>query len=88
MIDGIAAFVPQLIDGTCYEGIFHTMKIDGRDTHIVLKYAKVARDPSVTAEDLQVSNLAVVWNNSAPYCRRYNCSSNICCASVVHLTSK
>ena len=36
-----------------YEGVFHTMKIDGAHTHVVLKYAKTLRDPSVTAEDLQ-----------------------------------
>jgi hypothetical protein len=43
----------QLIDGMIYEGIFHTLKVDGKHTHVVLKYAKVVRDPSVTAEDLQ-----------------------------------
>jgi hypothetical protein len=43
----------QLVDGTIYEGIFHTMKVDGRHTHVVLKYAKVAREASSTAEDMQ-----------------------------------
>lgn len=46
----------QLIDGTVHEGIFHTMKVDGNDTHVVLKYAKVVKDPTVTAEDLQVGS--------------------------------
>jgi hypothetical protein len=36
-----------------YEGIFHTMKVDGADMHVILKYAKVVRDPNITAEDLQ-----------------------------------
>lgn len=36
-----------------YEGIFHTMKVDGSDSHVVLKYAKVLKDPSITAEGLQ-----------------------------------
>lgn len=43
----------QLVDGTIYEGIFHTMKVDGRHTHVVLKYAKVAREASSTADDMQ-----------------------------------
>lgn len=43
----------QLIDGTVYEGIFHTMKVEGKDAHVVLKYAKVLKDPSITAEGLQ-----------------------------------
>ena len=43
----------QLVDGTSYEGIFHTMKVDGMDAHVVLKYAKVLRDPSITTEGLQ-----------------------------------
>src|SRR5689334_19763690 len=43
----------QLTDGTVYEGIFHTMKVDGKDAHVVLKYAKVIKDPSITAEGLQ-----------------------------------
>lgn len=36
-----------------YEGIFHTAKVVGPHMHVVLKYAKTVRDPSVTAEDLQ-----------------------------------
>lgn len=36
-----------------YEGIFHTLKVDGGDAHVVLKYAKVVRDPAITAEGLQ-----------------------------------
>lgn len=36
-----------------YEGIFHTMKVEGNDAHVVLKYAKVLKDPSITAEGLQ-----------------------------------
>lgn len=43
----------QLVDGTTYEGIFHTMKVEGKDAHMVLKYAKVIKDPSITAEGLQ-----------------------------------
>lgn len=46
-------FMLQLIDGTVYEGIFHTMKVEGKDAHVVLKYAKVLKDPSITAEGLQ-----------------------------------
>lgn len=57
-----AQLVWQLIDGTVHEGIFHTMKVDGKHTHVVLKYAKVTKDPSVTAEDLQVgSSCGIVW---------------------------
>ncbi len=44
---------PQLNSGLTYEGIFHTLKVDGPDLHVVLKYAKVIRDPSSTADDLQ-----------------------------------
>jgi len=29
------------------------MKVDGKDAHVVLKYAKVLKDPSITAEGLQ-----------------------------------
>lgn len=29
------------------------MKVDGKQTHVVLKYAKVTKDPTITAEDLQ-----------------------------------
>lgn len=47
-------FLLQLIDGTTYEGIFHTMKVEGKDAHVVLKYAKVTKDPSVTTEGLQM----------------------------------
>eukprot|EP00879_Flechtneria_rotunda_P008966 GHRR01009388.1.p1 GENE.GHRR01009388.1~~GHRR01009388.1.p1 ORF type:complete len:818 (+),score=319.97 GHRR01009388.1:195-2456(+) len=43
----------QLVDGLIIEGIFHTMKVDGKDTHVVLKYAKVIKDPASKAEDLQ-----------------------------------
>jgi hypothetical protein len=46
-------FLVQLTDGTVYEGIFHTMKVDGKDAHVVLKYAKVVKDPTITAEGLQ-----------------------------------
>lgn len=50
----ISVGVPlQLTDGTVFEGIFHTMKVEGRDAHVVLKYAKVVKDPSITAEGLQ-----------------------------------
>lgn len=36
-----------------YEGIFHTLKVDGSAAHVVLKYAKVLRDPALTTEGLQ-----------------------------------
>lgn len=52
--DHVLAVCAQLTDGTVYEGIFHTLTVDDKDVHVVLKYAKVARDPGVTAEDLQV----------------------------------
>ena len=29
------------------------MKVDGSDVHVVLKYAKVLKDPSITTEGLQ-----------------------------------
>ena len=38
-----------------YEGIFHTLKLDEGDAHVVLKYARVVRDPSLTAEDFQAA---------------------------------
>jgi hypothetical protein len=42
------------VDGTVYEGIFHTLKVEeGGSAHVVLKYAKVVRDPAITAEGLQ-----------------------------------
>jgi hypothetical protein len=41
------------VDGTVIEGIFHTMKLHGSHAHVVLKYAKVTKDPSITAEGLQ-----------------------------------
>lgn len=49
----LPCLLAQLVDGTIYEGIFHTMKVDGKDAHVVLKYAKVLKDPSITAEGLQ-----------------------------------
>lgn len=36
---------PQVNTGCVYEGIFHTMQIAGSDVHVVLKYAKLLRDP-------------------------------------------
>lgn len=43
------------MSGVVYEGIFHTMKVDGSDVHVILKYAKVIRDPRLTTDDLQAT---------------------------------
>jgi len=36
-----------------YEGVFHCMKLADGARHVVLRYAKVVRDPTLTAEGLQ-----------------------------------
>lgn len=44
---------PQTLDGVVYEGVFHCMKLAGGERHVVLRYAKIVRDPTITAEGLQ-----------------------------------
>lgn len=41
------------MDGVVYEGVFHTLKVGGGARHVVLRYAKVVRDPTLTADGLQ-----------------------------------
>jgi hypothetical protein len=36
-----------------YEGIFHCMKLSAGARHVVLRYAKIVRDPTLTADGLQ-----------------------------------
>jgi hypothetical protein len=43
----------QVKNGVVYEGIFNTMQFEGKEMHVVLKYAKVARDPNSKLSDLQ-----------------------------------
>jgi hypothetical protein len=43
----------QVKNGVVYEGIFNTMQFEGKDMHVVLKFAKVIRDPNSKLSDLQ-----------------------------------
>lgn len=43
----------QTLDGVVYEGVFNCMKLADGARHVVLRYAKVVRDPTLTAEGLQ-----------------------------------
>jgi hypothetical protein len=43
----------KTLDGVTLEGVFHCMKLVDGGRHIVLRYAKVVRDPNLTAEGLQ-----------------------------------
>lgn len=47
------AVLLQLTDGVVYEGVFNTLKVHGKGFHVVLKYAKVVKDPTLTADGLQ-----------------------------------
>jgi hypothetical protein len=38
-------------NGTVYEGIFHTLQIENKDAHLVLKYAKVVTEPSAQGSE-------------------------------------
>ena len=41
------------MDGVVYEGVFHCLKVADGARHAVLRFAKVVRDPTLTAEGLQ-----------------------------------
>lgn len=43
----------QVKSGAVYEGIFYTLKINEAEVHVVLKYAKMVKDPSATAESVK-----------------------------------
>lgn len=43
----------QTLDGVVYEGVFHCLKVADGARHAVLRYAKVVRDPGLTADGLQ-----------------------------------